>query len=62
MLSKNRQAFGVRQGHARLDDKAVVAIHADLSSGLLHREIAKQYNVARTTISAINVKRTWKHV
>jgi len=61
MLLKGRgnKACGEANGSARLTEEEVAAIRLDSR----HRdEIAKDFQVSVTTISAIQAKKTWKHL
>lgn len=65
MLKKGRAKYiahhGENNGRARLSAQQVEEIRA-LASRYLHREIAKQYHVARQTISDIVAYRKWNRM
>lgn len=54
-----RNAFGVRQHLAKLDDAKVADI---LISDLPHQWLAEEYGVTRPAIQSIRSNKTWKHV
>jgi hypothetical protein len=54
-----RKAKGEEVGNARLTAMDVVAIRQDLRT---QSEIAKDYGIARSTVSAIKTKQNWAHV
>lgn len=56
------RARGERSGSARLTTDAVHAIRRDAVSGRSHGLIAKDYGVARQTISKIVNRKAWKHI
>jgi DNA-binding NarL/FixJ family response regulator len=60
--AKQRQARGERIALARLTEESVREIRRLQARGFLHREIARQFNVSRPTISAVCSGRTWRHV
>jgi hypothetical protein len=47
-------------GHAKLRDKDVIAIRSDTRS--THEALSGLYGVARSTITNIKLRRTWKHL
>ena len=57
--AKGRQARGVRQHLAKLDDRAVVAIRASAARQV---DLAAHYGVSQAAISFIKLRQTWKHV
>lgn len=61
MLLKGRgnKPFGENNGSARLTEREVIAIRAD---GRNRHEVARTFQVSVTTISAIQSKKTWKHL
>jgi len=55
--------LGSRNGHSKLDETMVREIKARLAAGsMLHREIAEQFGVAKTTVTAISTGQNWSHV
>jgi len=54
-----RKATGEACGNVRLTAAQVIAIRED---NRIHAEIAKDYAVALSTVSAIKTKRNWAHV
>jgi hypothetical protein len=54
-----RTARGERHGSAKLTEKTVIEIRASTKSTA---ELARSYKVGETTISAIKLRRKWKHV
>jgi len=57
---KNRLARGEHHGLAKLTEEAVREIRRAV--GKTDVELSKQFNVARTTINAIRIGKTWTHV
>ena len=66
MMQKNRNPMLNKQGeqhlNAKLKDKQVIEIKKLLQEKLTQKEIAKMFDVERTTISNIKRNTTWKHV
>lgn len=67
MISKGRgkqpDNKGSKHGMSKLTEKEVKQIKKLLQSkSLTQIEIAEKYNVSRTTIYEIKVKRTWRHL
>jgi hypothetical protein len=56
---RDRSHRGTRQWLAKLDDDKARAI---LKDPRLHREIAADYGITEGTVSALKLRRTWKHV
>ena len=56
---RDRSAIGVRNGRARLSENDVMVIRASRRS---NSEMAKAYGVNHSTISAIRLRLSWKHV
>lgn len=44
-----------------LTEAAVREIRAKLKAGHQHKALAQEYDVTRQVITAINIRRTWKH-
>lgn len=61
-VTRNRIARGEKQGSARLTEKQVIEIKTLLASGCAVRELARRYNVGRTTIRHIQDGDSWKHI
>lgn len=59
MVRKNRQAHGVKNPHAKLNEDQVRAIRAAEGT---HSAIAKQFGVSQPLISMIRNRRIWKLV
>jgi len=53
---------GEECGNSKLTAKEVKEIKKKLKEGLNCREIAEIYNVGQVNISAINTRKTWKHL
>jgi hypothetical protein len=51
---------GVNNGQSKLDEKKVLEIRKLLKEGLPHKKIAEKFNVARVTITDINLNRRWE--
>jgi len=54
--------IGERQGSSRLRSEDVLEIRKLLRGGVVQLAIGMRYEVSDSTISAINVGRTWKHI
>lgn len=52
---------GSRHSQARLTEADVERIRVRLANGEVHREIARDYGVARTTVTAIRRAQNWRH-
>jgi hypothetical protein len=53
---------GSENGYAKLTERDIMKIKEMLSSkSVTHREIALKFNVARTTVTAINRNQNWNH-
>lgn len=53
---------GERHRQARLNTQQVLAIRRQLQAGATEPQVARQFNVSRSTIAAIKHKRIWQHV
>jgi DNA-binding XRE family transcriptional regulator len=63
MIAKNRQSPprpGEKNGNAKLDERAVTKVREMLAQGYRQRDIAAEFGVAQTTISAIKTGFTWR--
>ncbi len=59
MISKRRNAFGERNGVAKLTEAQVTAI---LDDPRLHRVIAAEYGMTQAMISRIKRREAWAHL
>ncbi len=59
---KGRNSYGEKHGRAKLTEKDVIEIKRLLRLGVMHRIIAKKFNVSRPLISYINNNERWSHV
>lgn len=59
MVAKGRHAHGEACGKAKLTAAQVAAIRAD---SRIHKEVADEYGVCKSTVSHIRTGRTWKHL
>lgn len=59
MVSKQRQAHGEKNYHAKLDAETVRMIRSEIG---LQREIADKYGITRSLVSLIRSGRIWKNV
>lgn len=59
MAAKKRSAWGERSSHAKLTANNVQQIRLLIAAGELHRVIAEQFGVSRTTIGDIKRRRSW---
>lgn len=58
-----RVAMGVRQGQAKLTDAKVLKIRLLYAGGgWSHATLARHFGAGDTTVRAILVRRTWKHI
>lgn len=55
-------ATGSKNINSKLNEECVKEIKALLSEGVPQSEIARMYNVAKSTITSINTGKTWGHV
>jgi hypothetical protein len=67
MIAKGRDAFGwmsrgENNGHTHLTDEQVLDIRRQLAAGVTQREVAEQYQITQTNVSAINVGKSWTHL
>ncbi len=62
MANKGRSTWGERHRNAKLNRSEVREIRRLAASGVLHREIARRFNVSRATISDIHRRRSWYHL
>lgn len=66
MMTKKRNGYtahtGESNGFARLSSDSVISVKKMLSDGIPCSEIAKIFNVDRTTISSIKRGITWRHL
>ncbi|MGL4610162.1 MAG: HNH endonuclease [Trueperaceae bacterium] len=62
MVIKQRSAFGVRHWKAKLDDDKVRTIKQLRRDGKSQQEVADMFDVARTTIQAIDRRDNWRHI
>lgn len=53
---------GSRNGRARVDENAVVAIRERLATGEKHAAIATDFGISRGIVAHISAGRTWKSV
>lgn len=61
-MSKQRQSKGEVNGSAKLTGEQVLEIRRLYELGYKQVELANKYGVQYTTIKAIAVRRTWKHI
>lgn len=59
MVSKERQAHGMRNGHAKLTDDQVREIRGAAGT---HLAIAKRYDVTQSLVTMIRTRRIWRYV
>lgn len=60
--SKQRQALGERNRHAKLNAEDVLEIRRRLRQGSTNVALAEEYGVAKSEISHIRTRRVWKHL
>lgn len=59
MVAKNRSAKGSRHGCAVLCEEDVMRVKDMLVIGVFHKDIAKSFGVAQSTIGAISRRKNW---
>ncbi|MFF6903484.1 HNH endonuclease [Streptomyces hydrogenans] len=62
MVSRDRHARGSRSGTSKLTDAEIVEIRQRAAGGELHRVLAANYGVSRSTITQIVNNKTWRHL
>jgi hypothetical protein len=62
MRSKNRHAHGISNGHAKLCDEDIIAIHQLRHQGLEQADIADRFGIHQVTVSKILLRKLWAHV
>lgn len=62
MTARERQSRGSRRPGAKLTERQVASIRAQLKAGKTQPEIARTLGVSQSVISRIKSKKTWKHV
>jgi len=62
MVRKKRQAFGTKNGNAKLTEIEVIVIKQMLEKGKSQALIAELFDVNKNAISNIKRNITWKHV
>lgn len=63
MVKKMRSPHGERQGHTRLSQREVQAIHRlNAMKRLTQREIGEAFGISQQTTNAIINKRNWKYI
>jgi hypothetical protein len=60
--NKKRNAFGARQGSAKLTDESVREARLMRQKGFTYAEIGNHFNITRHAISCAIRGKTWKHV
>jgi hypothetical protein len=61
-VDAGRNARGSRNNKAKLKENDVINIQRMIEEKITNEEIAKNYNVSKSTIECIKYKRSWKHV
>lgn len=61
-VKKKRNAFGSKNGSAKLDEDKVKIIKRKLKESISTRDLAKEFNVTRRVIQNIKQNKKWKHV
>lgn len=63
MITKDRDTIiGSKNNNATLTETDIPVIRQRLANGEMQTEIAKDYGVKKTAISAIKTGRSWKHI
>jgi hypothetical protein len=62
MVTKQRQAFGERNGSAKLSEEKVIFALDLISKGLSDGEVANYTGIGRLAILRIRKNITWKHI
>lgn len=55
-------ASGALNGHAKIDESAVIRIRNLLASGTPSKEIQSEYGISQSAVSLIKARKTWKHI
>lgn len=61
-VTKGRQFRGEQSPNAKLAESDVKQIRSLAASGVIHREIAQKFHIARETVGDIVRRRLWAHV
>jgi DNA-directed RNA polymerase specialized sigma24 family protein len=62
-IAAGRNAFGARQGLAKLNDDKVREIRSRYAAGgVSYQDLADEFGVALSQIASVVKRRTWKHV
>lgn len=59
---RKRNAFGERNGHAKLKEKDVIKVLELLSNGMKQKDVAEMYKVNPSTIQLISSGKNWRHI
>lgn len=62
MVEKGRSAHGVRCARAKLTEAKVIELRAKHAQGSTYSKLSKEYKLARSTISNICERKTWRHI
>jgi hypothetical protein len=62
MKLANRSTRGSKSKNAKLNEEKVIKIKALLRDKVKQLDIAKQYNISTSNVSAINMKEIWGHI
>lgn len=62
MVTRDRHARGSRSGTAKLTEAQVSEIRIRATAGVLHRVLAAEFGVGRSTITRIVNRKGWRHV
>lgn len=61
-VERDRQAKGSKNGTAKLTEEQVREIRKRLAAGERGSDLAREYGVVKSIISAIKLRKLWKHV
>ncbi|MGY5035149.1 hypothetical protein ACWC9U_30750 [Streptomyces sp. 900116325] len=62
MVERERQPAGSKNGQAKLTEAEVADIRERVAAGELHRVLAAEYGVSRSSVSRIVSRGGWKHI
>ena len=62
MVNKKRQMYGKQHWNVKLKPEDILEIKNLVASGLTNTEVAKKFNIAQQTVSAIKNNKSWIHL
>ncbi len=61
-MQRNRLAKGEQHGQAKLTEKDVLEIRSEYQKGVRQKQLAKQYQINQSQVSAIVRRKRWSHI